>query len=37
MWKGENKNYSILFTTRWHHKNECVDKIAMAEVGASPL
>jgi len=34
MGKGENENYSILLTTRWRHKNECVDKIAMAEVGA---
>jgi len=37
MWKGEDKNYSILLTTRWHHKNECVDNIAMFEVGALQL
>lgn len=26
------KNYSILFTTRSHYKNECIDKIVLVEV-----
>lgn len=37
MWKREDKNYLILLTTHWHHKNECIDNIAMVEVGASQL